>query len=156
MPRRRASNPLATLLLLAAGTMPAGATQPPRWYDADLVRRGALVYAQSCAGCHGARAEGAPGWQSPGPSGYYPPPPLDATGHAWEHGLQDLVDAITEGGGTTGGVMPPFRATLAEADARAVVAWFQELWPDAVYQAWLQAPGCSTDLAALPEPGRTP
>jgi len=151
---RRAIVPAILCVATVAVPAPRVAAAPEaspvvaRWYAADQVRRGALIYAASCARCHGGRAEGAPGWREPLPTGYLRPPPLDASGHAWEHRFEELVDIVSEGGAATSGIMPPFRETLAEGDQHAVIAWFQSLWPDAVYQAWLQAPGCSAPAPA--------
>lgn len=155
---RRAAFVMATLVVaVAVGDARAAPEASPvvgRWYAADQVRRGELIYAASCARCHGGRAEGAPGWREPLPTGYLRPPPLDASGHAWEHRFEELVDIVSEGGAATSGIMPPFRETLAEGDQHAVIAWFQSLWPDAVYQTWLQAPGCT--VPAVPESAPAP
>ena len=39
------------------------------------LRRGAALYAQHCASCHGARLEGQPDWQTAGADGVLPAPP---------------------------------------------------------------------------------
>jgi len=107
-----------------------------RWYDAQRVSRGAEVFRQNCAACHGANAEGAPNWQKPGPDGKYPAPPLNGTAHAWHHPLASLKDTIRNGTARLGGSMPPWRDKLSEQDVESVIAWFQSQWPDELYAAW--------------------
>lgn len=107
-----------------------------RWYDAQQVARGAEVFRQNCAACHGAKAEGAPNWQQPGPDGKYPAPPLNGTAHDWHHPLAALQDTIRNGTARLGGSMPPWKDKLAEADINAAIAWFQSHWPDELYAAW--------------------
>ena len=107
-----------------------------RWYQAQQVARGAKVFRQNCAACHGANAEGAPNWQKPGPDGKYPAPPLNGTAHAWHHPIASLKDTIRNGTARIGGSMPPWKDKLSEADIEAAIAWFQSHWPDELYTAW--------------------
>jgi len=107
-----------------------------RWYQAQQVARGAEVFRQNCAACHGANAEGAPNWQNPGPDGKYPPPPLNGTAHAWHHPIASLKDTIRHGTARIGGSMPPWKDKLTDADIEAAIAWFQSHWPDELYAAW--------------------
>jgi mono/diheme cytochrome c family protein len=123
---------LASLVLLAGcndPSAPAGnAVSPaavPHGLDATKVARGAEVYRANCAACHGANAEGAPNWQKKGPDGKYPPPPLDATGHAWHHPKAALVKTIKEGTVKLGGAMPAVAGVLTDSDIEAVLAWIQ-------------------------------
>jgi mono/diheme cytochrome c family protein len=58
-----------------------------RWYTGNQVKRGAAVFAQNCAECHGANADATPNWRETTPDGKYPPPPLNGTAHAWHHSL---------------------------------------------------------------------
>ncbi|HFE31980.1 MAG TPA: c-type cytochrome, partial [Gammaproteobacteria bacterium] len=71
----------ATLLL----ALPLQAAE--RWYDQKQVARGADLFAQNCASCHGAKGEGTKNWKTPDANGVYPPPPINGTGHAWHHDL---------------------------------------------------------------------
>ena len=67
------------------------AVAAPHGLDAPRVARGAEVYKTNCATCHGDQAQGAPNWSKKGPDGKFPPPPLDAQGHAWHHPMSMLV-----------------------------------------------------------------
>ena len=62
------------------------------------LRRGAALYAQHCASCHGARLEGQPDWQIAGADGVLPAPPHDETGHTWHHDDAMLTDYVRRGG----------------------------------------------------------
>ncbi|MFM1892816.1 MAG: hypothetical protein RLZ44_1893 [Pseudomonadota bacterium] len=103
-----------------------------RWYRPEHAALGAGLYRQHCASCHGPAAEGAPGWQQPGPDGRYPPPPLNGSAHAWHHPLKALYHTITRGQGN----MPAWGGRLSRAEVLAIIAWFQSLWPDEIYAAW--------------------
>lgn len=114
----------------------AAVTAPARTTDAGLLARGAQAYRAHCAACHGSNAQGAFRWQQAGPDGKYPPPPLDASGHAWHHPRAALVDTIRNGTQRLGGGMPPWRDKLTDAEIDAVIVYFQSLWPAEIYQAW--------------------
>jgi mono/diheme cytochrome c family protein len=112
----------------------------PRWS-----LRGARVYAQHCASCHGARLEGQPHWERVGPDGRVPAPPQDETGHSWMHSDADLLRAIRRGAMDDDGsasTMPAFADVLAPRETLAVLAFIKSRWPLGVrvYQA-LQNPG---------------
>lgn len=108
-----------------------------RWYTAATQEQGRALYAAHCASCHGDRAEGQPNWEERGESGYYPAPPLDGTGHSANHPIGQMLRTLDTGGGSMGGWMPSFVDVLSDGDKRAVIAWFQSLWPADTYQAWL-------------------
>ena len=115
---------------------PAAVANAPHGLDPALVARAADIYKANCAACHGARAEGAPHWQKPGPDGKYPPPPLDGSAHAWHHPHAALKQTIRNGTQQLGGSMPAWGGKLSKAEIEAVVAWFQSTWPDEIYRAW--------------------
>lgn len=123
----------------AAFATDGGATDavPGRWYSVADLEQGRAIYATYCAGCHGDRGEGQPGWQERDESGYYPAPPLDGTGHSAHHPIGQMLRTLDTGGGPLGGWMPSFSDVLADAEKRAVIAWVQSLWPGDTYQAWL-------------------
>lgn len=133
---------IASFLLLAAcgKKSPQQDTRagmaPVRIFDAATVKRGRIVYVQNCASCHGDHGEGAPDWHKPDASGKWPPPPLNGTGHAWHHPRAALVRTIREGTAGLGGNMPAWGDKLSDADINAVIAWFQQQWPDELYAAW--------------------
>ena len=109
----------------------------PHGLDAAAVARGAGIFRQHCASCHGDRAQGALAWNQPGADGKYPPPPLDGSAHAWHHSYSWLKDTIRQGTVNRGGGMPAWSGTLSGADIDAVIIYFQSLWPEEIYQAWL-------------------
>jgi mono/diheme cytochrome c family protein len=135
---------LATLSLAACGegggkpaaNPAATVTAPARTADAGQLARGAEIYRQNCASCHGERAQGAFSWQKPGADGKYLPPPLNGTAHDWHHPTAALKQTIRNGTQHIGGNMPPWRDKLTEADIEAVIAYFQSLWPEEIYRAW--------------------
>lgn len=109
----------------------------PRRTDADnaeLVALGRQVYARECAGCHGARLEGQPNWQSRLPDGGFPAPPHDETGHTWHH-PDGVLFAITKFGGQAVSVpgfksnMPAFGDRLSEREIWAVLSYIKSRWP---------------------------
>ena len=104
--------------------------------DFATVMHGKKLFAQNCASCHGSRAEGAPQWSTPGVDGKYPPPPLNGTAHTWHHPTAALKRTIREGTIAIGGKMPPHGGKLSEEDMEAIIAWFQSLWPDEIYNTW--------------------
>ncbi|MEJ2362733.1 MAG: cytochrome c [Gammaproteobacteria bacterium] len=102
------------------------------------IQRGHQLFEQNCAACHGANAQGAANWSKPGPDGKYPPPPLNGTGHAWHHPKRALILTIQHGTIRLGGNMPAWQGRLSIQDSEDIIAWFQSLWPDELYAAWLR------------------
>lgn len=100
----------------------------------DLAR-GAEIYAEACAACHGASLEGQSDWRSPGPDGRLPAPPHDETGHTWHHPDGVLMDIIMRetaavvGGGYESN-MPGFADSYTEAELRDVLEWIKTQWPE--------------------------
>lgn len=102
--------------------------------EADL-ERGAALYAEHCAACHGPELEGQPDWRSPLPSGRLPAPPHDASGHTWHHADAVLFRIVKEGtaavvGGGYESDMPGFGDLLSDAEIRAVLAYIKSSWPE--------------------------
>lgn len=136
---------LLFLLLLAA---PAQASHELE--DRDTVR-GAEVYAENCASCHGVSLEGQPDWQTPGPDGVLPAPPHDENGHTWHHSNADLFEYTSLGGaevvrrlgikGFNSG-MPGFGEVLSEEEIWDVLAYIRSTWPERIQdiQAGRNAP----------------
>ena len=73
---------------------PSGLLRPD---DTGLVDRGARIYAQYCAACHGGNLQGEPNWQTANEDGSLPAPPHDASGHTWHH-PDELLFRITKYG----------------------------------------------------------
>jgi mono/diheme cytochrome c family protein len=106
--------------------------------DANLVARGAAVYAQHCAACHGKDLEGQPDWQSRNAQGRLPAPPHDTTGHTWHHDDQVLFDVTKYGLAKVAppgyqSDMPAFGNTLADKDIVAVLAFIKSRWPPLIH-----------------------
>jgi mono/diheme cytochrome c family protein len=124
----------ATLALWRGG---AEAT-PSMPEDVD-VARGAALYADNCASCHGAELEGQPEWRSAGPDGTMPAPPHDATGHTWHHGDALLFEYVLLGGegamrkrgleGVTS-AMPAYEGVLSEDEIWDILAFIRSTWPE--------------------------
>ena len=102
--------------------------------DAKQVARGAALYAEHCASCHGADLKGEPNWRRRKQDGTLPAPPHDETGHTWHHHDQLLFDYTKHGGQALApegfkSAMPAFGATLADDDIWAVLAFIKSRWP---------------------------
>lgn len=117
---------------------PDSAGTVTRAIDRKLVQRGLGEYTRSCAQCHGANGEGAADWRHRGADGKFPPPPLDGSGHAWHHPRADLREMIREGSRPGEGNMPGWKDKLSDEQIDAIIAWFQSLWNDDVFEAWQQ------------------
>jgi mono/diheme cytochrome c family protein len=98
--------------------------------DPDEVKRGALVYRDYCASCHGANLEGAPNWKQIQPNGKFPAPPHDSSGHTWHHHDALLLSIITDGGVPQISDMPGFGDTLTHDEMRAVLTFIKTSWGD--------------------------
>lgn len=124
-------------LMLAAAVVVGCAEQgqdTERWYTDEQVVRGEALFQQYCAQCHGVGGEGAEDWRQRDAQGRTGPPPLNGTGHTWHHARAELRHFILYG---LGPGMPPWRAVLDEEEADAIIAYFQDWWPEDIYQAWL-------------------
>ncbi len=125
---------LLITLLACSADIPSG--PPVRWYTVEQVAAGKVLFTTHCASCHGASAEATPDWRKRDADGYYPPPPLNGTAHAWHHPMSVLEGTIAEGAVPVGGIMPGFANELTASEARATIAYFQSFWPDDTYALW--------------------
>ena len=110
--------------------------------EAAVIARGAQLYAENCASCHGARLEGQPDWKRPFPSGRMPAPPHDASGHTWHHADGALFRITKEGPAAVVGNgyesdMPGFRGVLSDDEIHAILTFVKSTWPERerAYQA---------------------
>ncbi|MEQ9180466.1 MAG: c-type cytochrome [Nitratireductor sp.] len=110
----------------------AGVADPA---DAAQIARGAAVYREHCASCHGARLEGQPDWRIRKPDGRLPAPPHDESGHTWHHPDAHLF-RITKHGlqpplAPDGyeSDMPAFKGVLSDAEIWATLAFIKSRWP---------------------------
>lgn len=102
------------------------------------IAQGELLYASSCAACHGVNLEGQPDWRSKGPDGRLPAPPHNEDGHTWHHGDGLLFKYTKLGGQATlaeSGVdydsgMPAFGDTLTDADILNILGYIKSTWTD--------------------------
>ncbi len=123
---------------LAAQDMPVRApTQQSHFADADdaaLVARGRLVYARSCAACHGKRLQGQPLWQLRDEYWGRRAPAHDATGHTWGHSDSDLFQMVKYGrfpatDAQASSFMPSYADSLDDEQIVAVIAYIKARWP---------------------------
>ncbi|OGI49109.1 MAG: hypothetical protein A3B81_07475 [Candidatus Muproteobacteria bacterium RIFCSPHIGHO2_02_FULL_65_16] len=118
----------------ATGVAPLGAD---RLASMDSVVRGAGLYQEHCAQCHGPEAQGHPDWQTPGVAAA---PPLNGTGNDWKRKKYELVGTIKNGViRKREPVMPAWKGRLSDQEIEDIIAWFQALWPADVYENWRKA-----------------
>ena len=131
---------LAGVVSLALGQV---ATERDRaTTDQQLVAAGGKLFRRNCAVCHSWTAEGTVAdWREPGPDGKLPPPPLNGTAHAWHHPRSGLLLAIKQGTVRIGGNMPAWQGKLSDSQMSVIVDYLISLWPEEVYQVWLQRGG---------------
>jgi len=136
------SLPVITPVLISwliLGTGQIAQAQIQRITDPALLRAGQKLYQENCAECHGKNAEGPAGdWHVADKEGKFPPPPLNGTAHAWHHPLKGLAHTIRNGTTAIGGNMPAWKDKLSDDDIFAIVMWLSSLWPDEIYEAWMQ------------------
>ncbi len=112
-----------------------------RWYSTAQVESGRLVFTKNCAVCHKSDASGTPDWKKRLDDGFFPPPPLNGTAHAWHHSISVLKEYIADGGASMGGRMPGFKDKLRESEMLDAIAYFQSYWSDDVYGMWKERNG---------------
>ncbi len=129
---------LGVVLALAAGVW---ALLGPGFGNQKQVARGAILYANNCASCHGAALEGQADWQIANDDGSMPAPPHNEDGHTWHHSDRLLFDYVKLGGdelfGDTAGFisgMPGFADTLSDQDILDILAYFRTFWSERAQQ----------------------
>lgn len=121
------------------------AEQPP-YQDAQIVARGAQIYAETCASCHGTKLEGQPEWRQRDADGFLPAPPHDQSGHTWHHPDQVLFDITKYGSAKIVGQgyqsnMPGFEDQLNDAQIGDVLAYIKSTWPAEVVKIQTERSG---------------
>jgi cytochrome c oxidase cbb3-type subunit II len=113
---------MASAATAASSTAPVGAAAPAGGHDAA---KGASLYTANCSACHQANGEGLPG-AFPPLKGNEAVNDDDATTHIHVvlHGLQ----ATRVGGVVYGGAMPPFAATLNDAEVADIIDYERSSW----------------------------
>lgn len=103
--------------------------------DPQIVARGATLYAEHCASCHGANLEGQPDWRVRREDGRVPAPPHDRTGHTWHHDSDTLFRVTKFGVAALIGApdyetdMPIYDGILTDAEIRAILGYIKSTWP---------------------------
>ena len=101
--------------------------------------KGAMLYVENCASCHGDNLEGQADWQTKNSDGILPAPPHDDSGHTWHHADRLLFDYVKLGGRAAlaqSGVpdfksgMPGFAETMTDPDIETVLAFIKSKWPE--------------------------
>ena len=127
---------IAALFLLDTAEAPATGMLRPD--DPSIVEAGRVVYAESCAGCHGANLEGQMVPSTAGSDELVLAPPHDGSGHTWQHPDQVLFD-LTKFGAS--GViclepadkeMPVFEDVLIDQQIVAVLSFIKSTWPEEI------------------------
>jgi mono/diheme cytochrome c family protein len=131
----------AAIAIIAFGgwTLFTGSDGPARipYGDRAAVERGAVVYTEACAACHGKDLEGQPNWRERLPSGRLPAPPHDESGHTWHH-TDDHLFKVTKYGVASFAPagyesdMPGFEDQLSDADILASLAYIKSRWPESI------------------------
>ena len=130
---------VASLGALAVPSQAVGQGFLP-YRDAESVARGAQVYEENCASCHGTQLEGEENWRQPGPDGRLPAPPHDPSGHTWHHSdmvlfrLTKYGPAALVGNGYESN-MPGFEGVLTDLEIAEVLAYIKSTWPDHIIEA---------------------
>ena len=113
--------------------------QNQRVDNPDTLATGKELFQSNCASCHGDMAQGlAEDWRKRGADGKYPAPPLNGTAHTWHHSISALANTIQNGTISIGGTMPPWKDKLSEDDTFSIIIWLTSLWPDEIYNAWME------------------
>lgn len=98
------------------------------------LNRGARLYAEHCAQCHGPEAQGHPDWEN---RDIVAAPPLNGTGNDWKRTRAQLVGVIKHGAKRRNApVMPAWNGRLSDQEIEDIIAWFQASWPSEVYATW--------------------
>ncbi len=136
------------------------ASNPAEAGDRPDLERGATVYAEACAACHGRALEGQANWRQRGSDGRLPAPPHDVSGHTWHHPDRILLEITLHGsaavvGGGYQSNMPGFGDRYSEDELRDVLEWIKTHWPERArqYQAG-QLAIRGNDLRAFPGHGQ--
>ena len=113
--------------------------QSERFDDPVVLQHGKQLFKKNCSVCHGQNAEGTVAdWQKPDENGKYPPPPLNGTAHTWHHPINALGHTIRNGTIGIGGSMPAWREELSDDEIFSIIMWLSSLWPDEIYNAWME------------------
>jgi len=120
-------------------------------FDPGRIARGAKIFEENCAQCHGPQAQGHPDWQTPSDGTFAAAPPLDGSGNEHKRTRSELLNVIRNGARKNGlEVMPAWQRRLSNQEMEDVVTWFQSLWPPEVYKEWHSANSANPSPEAKP------
>lgn len=117
---------LSALFVLLMLTTPAASHGLP---DGDT------LFHQYCAACHGVKGVGEDpanlqgGWRK---DGSRIAPALNGTAHSWHHEPELLYDYIKSGSVAPDSPMPSYGDELGDAQIKAIIEYFQALWPEKI------------------------
>ena len=99
------------------------------------LQRGASLYADYCASCHGVNLEGQPNWQTRKHDGKLPAPPHDETGHTWHHPDSQLFTITKFGseaiiGNGYKSDMIGFGDVLNDEEIWDILTFIKSKWPE--------------------------
>lgn len=115
-------------------------TESQSMFDLERVARGARLYQENCAQCHGPQAQGHPDWQRARKEGYVAAPPLNGTGTDISLTRKRMVEVIRKGAKRKGVmVMPAWKGRVGDDQIADIISWYQALWPAEAYQQWRRA-----------------
>ncbi len=111
-----------------------GATAIMRSSDPQVLARGAALYRQHCASCHGVNLQGELNWRKRNADGTLPAPPHNEHGHTWHHADRVLFEYTKEGGrrfarGAFKSAMPGFSVQLSNDEIAQIIAYIKSTWP---------------------------
>ncbi len=110
-----------------------------RGFSMESLNRGARLFQQNCAQCHGPEAQGHPDWQRQSKF-YAAAPPLNGKGNDWKLSKAKFARIVKYGLSRNGvAIMPAWHARLSDRDIDDIITWSQALWPTDVYEKWLKA-----------------
>jgi len=107
--------------------------------DAQAVARGAELYTENCAACHGASLEGQADWRVRNENGRMPAPPHDETGHTWHHPDVQLFQIVKYGTAALVGNgyqsdMAAYGDVLSDRQILEVMAYIKSTWPEDIIE----------------------
>ena len=119
--------------------IPVVSLNKTRGFTIEGLNRGARLFQQHCAQCHGPEAQGHPDWQRQSKF-YAAAPPLNGKGRDWKLSKADFARIVKYGLSRNGvAIMPAWHARLSDRDIDDIITWCQALWPTDVYGKWLKA-----------------
>lgn len=112
-------------------------------FSAESISRGAALFQENCAECHGPEAQGHPDWSPDRKTDavlFVAAPPLDGTGLTWKRKREEISKIITNGVRRNKKVvMPAWKGRVKPSEVEDVITWIQALWPPEIYDRWHKA-----------------